>query len=99
MNFYKRQTGGVDVQSGDVTEAEAKSQAAALAHKFGGKQAKTRVDNLETIQVYPTTYDGELLHAPVWFMEYAHKGKQMFILVDGSAGAGMDGERPWVSLG
>jgi len=98
MNFDKRQTGGVDVQSGDVTEAEAKSQAAALAHKFAEKQAKTRVDNLESIQVYPTTYDGELLHAPVWFMEYAHKGKQMFILVDGSSGGVMDGERPGFSL-
>src|SRR5438445_355701 len=51
MSFDKRQTGGVDVQSGDVTEAEAKSQAAALAHKFAEKQAKTRVDNLESIQV------------------------------------------------
>src|SRR5439155_603421 len=79
MNFDKRQTGGVDVQSGDVTEAEAKSQAAALSHKFAEKQAKTRVDNLESIQVYPTTYDGDLIHAPVWFMEYAHKGKALFI--------------------
>jgi len=98
MNFDKRQTGGVDVQSGDVTEAEAKSQAAALSHKFAEKQAKTRVDNLESIQVYPTTYDGELLHAPVWFMEYSHKGKQMFILVDGSSGGVMEGERPAFSL-
>src|SRR3989442_275423 len=59
---------------------------------------KARVDPLESIQVYPTTYDGELLHAPVWFMEYAHKGKQMFILVDGSSGGVMDGERPGFSL-
>ncbi len=98
MNFDKRQTGGVDVQSGDVTEAEAKSQAAALSHKFAEKQAKTRVDNLESIQVYPTTYDGELLHAPVWFMEYAHKGKQMFIVIDGSSGSVIEGERPSFSL-
>src|SRR5436309_10194719 len=98
MNFDKRQTGGVDVQSGDVTEAEAKSQAAALSHKFAEKQAKTRVDNLESIQVYPTTYDGELLHAPVWFMEYAHKGKPMFIVIDGSSGSVIEGERPSFSL-
>ena len=98
MSFDKRQTGGVDVQGGDVAEAEAKAQAAALAHKFAEKQARTRVDNLESIQVYPTMYDGELLHAPVWFMEYEHKGKQMFILVDGSSGGVMDGERPGFSL-
>jgi len=97
-NFDKRQTGGVDVQSGDVSEAEAKAQAAALAHKFAEREAKKRVDNLESIQVYPTTYDGELLHAPVWFMEYAHKGKQMFILIDGGSGQVMNGERPAFAL-
>ena len=98
MNFDKRQTGGVDVQSGDVSESEAKAQAAALAHKFAEREAKKRVDNLESIQVYPTTYDGELLHAPVWFMEYAHKGKQMFILIDGGSGQVMNGERPAFAL-
>ena len=81
-SFDKRATGGIEVMSGDVSEGE----------------AKKRVDTLESIQVYPTTYDGELLHAPVWFMEYAHKGKPMFILIDGHAGAVMDGERPGFSL-
>jgi len=98
MNFDKRQTGGVDVQSGDISESEAKAQAAALAHKFAEREAKKRVDNLESIQVYPTTYDGELLHAPVWFMEYQHKGKQMFILIDGGSGTVMNGERPAFAL-
>ncbi len=97
-NFDKRSTGGVDVQGGDVGEPEAKAQAQALAHKFIEKEAKKRVDTLESIQVYPTTYDGELLHAPVWFMEYAHKGKAMFILIDGHSGQVMDGERPTFAL-
>ncbi len=98
LNFDKRSTGGVDVQGGDVGEPEAKAQAQALAHKFIEKEAKKRVDTLESIQVYPTTYDGELLHAPVWFMEYAHKGKAMFILIDGHSGQVMDGERPTFAL-
>ena len=97
-SFDKRATGGIEVMSGDISEAEAKAQASALAHKFAEREAKKRVDTLESIQVYPTTYDGELLHAPVWFMEYAHKGKPMFILIDGHAGAVMDGERPGFSL-
>jgi len=98
MAFDKRASGGVEVMSGDVNEAEAKQQASALAHKFAGKEAKKRVDTLESLQVYPTTYDGELLHAPVWFMEYEHKGKKMYILIDGHAGKVMDGERPALSL-
>ena len=98
MAFDKRRSGGVAVMSGDVAEAEAKQQAAALAHKFAEKEAKKRVDTLESIQVYPTTNDGELLHAPVWFMEYGHKGKAMYILIDGHTGQVMDGERPAFSL-
>jgi hypothetical protein len=97
-SFDKRQTGGVEVQSGDVSESEAKSQAAALGQKLAEHEAKKRVDNLESIQAYPTTYDGELLHAPVWFMEYAHKGKQMFVLIDGGSGQVMNGERPAFAL-
>jgi len=84
--------------SGDISEGEAKQHAAALAHKFAEKEAKKRVDTLESIQVYPTTFDGELLHAAVWFMAYAHKGKPMFILVDGHTGGVMDGERPGFAL-
>jgi len=98
LNFDKRQTGGLEVMSGDVSEAEGKAQAQALAHKFAEKEAKKRVDTLESIQVYPTTYDGELLHAPVFFMEYAHKAKAMFILIDGHSGQVMDGERPTFAL-
>lgn len=98
IGFDKRQSGGVEVMSGDVTEAEAKQQAAALAHKLAEKEAKKRVDTLESIQVYPTMADGELLHAPVWFVEYSHKGKSYYILIDGNSGQVMDGERPAFSL-
>lgn len=98
MPFDKRQTGGVEVMSGDVSEAEAKQQAGALAHKFAEKEAKKRVDTLESFQAYPTAFDGELLHAPVWFMEYQHKGKAMYILIDGHGGSVMDGERPAFAL-
>ncbi len=98
VNFDKRQTGGVEVQSGDVSEAEAKGQAGAFAHQIAEKQARSRVDNLQSINVNPTTFDGELVHTPVWFMQYTHKGKQMFILIDGHSGQVMNGERPAFSL-
>lgn len=96
--FDKRQSGGVEVMSGDVTEAEAKQQAGALSHKFAEKEAKKRVDTLESIQAYPTMGDGELLHAAVWFAEYTFKGKNMYILIDGHSGQVMDGERPTFAL-
>ncbi len=98
VNFDKRQTGGVEVQSGDISEAEAKGQAGSFAHQLAEKQAHSRVDNLLSIDVNPTTFDGELVHVPVWFMQYSHKGKAMFILIDGNSGTVMNGERPAFSL-
>jgi len=97
-NFDKRATGGVEVQSGDVSEAEAKGQAGSFAHTLAEQQARKRVDNLQSINVNPQTFNGELVHIPVWFMQYAHKGKQMFILIDGSTGQVINGERPAFSL-
>ncbi len=98
INFDKRQSSGAAVMDGDVSEAEAKQAAGGQAQKVAEREAKKRVDTLESIQVYPTMTDGELLHVPVFFVEYTHKGKQMFIAIDGNAGHVMNGERPAVSL-
>lgn len=97
-NFDKRQTGGVEVQSGDVAEAEAKSQAASFAQHLAEEEARKHADTITSINVNPTTFSGELVHVPVWFMQYTHKGKQMFILIDGNSGQVMNGERPAFSL-
>ncbi len=97
-NFDKRATGGVEIQNGDVSEAEAKGTAGSFAQGLAEQQARKRVDNLQSINVNPTSFDGELVHIPVWFMQYSHKGKQMFILIDGSTGQVINGERPAFSL-
>ena len=96
--FDKRQSGGSEVMNGDVTEAEAKQMAGAFAHKLAEHEAKKRVDSLDSIQVYPTMMDGELLHVPVWFVEYQFKGKPMYIAIDGNSGQVMNGERPAFAL-
>lgn len=98
VNFDKRSTGGVEVQSGDVSEAEAKGQAGSFAHALAEKQARQRCDTLQSINVNPQTFTGELVHVPVWFMNYEHKGKKMFILIDGNSQQVMNGERPAFSL-
>ena len=96
--FEKRKTGGIEVLNGDVTEQEAMQFAQSLGHKYAEKEAKKRVDVLESFVPYFQVSPGELLHAPVWFVRYRHKGKEMFILVDGNVSRVIDGERPTVSL-
>ncbi len=98
VNFDKRATGGVEVQNGDVSEAEAKGTAGTFAQDLAQQAARKKVDNLQSFNGNPQTFDGELVHVPVWFMQYSHKGKQMFILIDGSTGTVINGERPAFSL-
>ena len=97
--YDKKRTGGVEVLDGDVSEQEAMQFAQGLAQKFVEKEARRRVDVLESCVPYFQQAPGELLHAPVWFVRYRHKGvKEMYILVDGNANKVIDGERPAVSL-
>ncbi len=34
--------------------------------------------------------DGELLHVPVWFTRYDHKGKKIIFVMDGNSGAAIN---------
>ena len=98
-SYDKKKTGGVETLDGDVTEQEANQFAQSLAQKYAEKEARKRVDTLESFVPYFQQSPGELLHAPVWFVRYRHKGaKEMFILIDGNASKVIDGERPSVSL-
>jgi len=96
--FEKRRTGGIEVLNGDVMEQEAMQFAQGLGSKYAEKEARKRVDVLESFVPYPQQSPGELLHAPVWFVRYRHKAKEMFILVDGNTNRVIDGERPSLSL-
>ena len=98
-SYDKKKTGGVETLDGDVTEQEATQFAQSLAHKYAEKEARKRVDTLESFVPYFQQSPGELLHAPIWFVRYRHKGtKEMYILIDGNASKVIDGERPSVSL-
>jgi hypothetical protein len=97
--YDKKKTGGVETLDGDVAEQEAMQFAQSLAQKYAEKEARKRVDTLESFVPYFQQSPGELLHAPVWFVRYRHKGvKEMFILIDGNASKVIDGERPAASL-
>jgi len=61
MNFDKRQTGGVDVQSGDISESEAKAQAAALAKMKPGARGSS-VDAAARTLIDRTKYKGRFIH-------------------------------------
>ncbi len=60
--------------------------------------ASGRVDTLQSCSTNVTVGDGELVHAPIWFVHYSLKGDNYVILVDGSEGKVLGGGRPMFKL-
>jgi hypothetical protein len=56
--------------------------------------ASGKVDNLQLCNTNATIGDGELVHAPIWFVHYTLKGENYVILVDGSEGKILGGGKP-----
>ncbi len=56
--------------------------------------ASGKVDTLQTCSTNVTVGDGELVHAPVWFVHYTLKGDNYVIVVDGCEGKVLGGGRP-----
>jgi DNA-directed RNA polymerase subunit RPC12/RpoP len=56
--------------------------------------ASGKVDSLQACQTNMTIGEGELIHAPIWFVQYSLKGENYVILVDGSEGKVLGGGRP-----
>jgi len=86
------------ILNGDVTESEAKQKAQGSICAFQEAEAKSQLDVLSSINSKTKTEAGELLHAAIWFVKYRLNDKDYFILIDGSNGKIIKGERPAYSL-
>ncbi len=56
--------------------------------------ASGKVDTLQSCSTNVTIGGGELVHAPVWFVQYSLGGENYVILVDGCEGKVLGGGRP-----
>lgn len=56
--------------------------------------ASGKVDTLQSCNTNVIVGDGELVHAPIWFVHYTVKGENYLILVDGSEGKILGGGKP-----
>gem|GEM_PF-808189 len=56
--------------------------------------ASGKVDTLQSCSTSVTIGEGELVHAPIWFVQYSLGGDNYVILVDGCEGKVLGGGRP-----
>jgi hypothetical protein len=76
----------VKVLNGDISEDAARSQAKTLVDQLQSEKAHAKYHMIQQIRTESDVGDVELLHAPIWFARYDHKGKKIVLVVDANSG-------------
>ena len=78
------------VLNGDISEDVAKAQAKTLVDQLQSQKAHEQHHMIQQINTDMDVSDGELLHVPVWFTRYDHKGKKIIFVMDGNSGSAIN---------
>jgi hypothetical protein len=72
--------------NGDISEDAAKSQAKTLVDQLQSEKAHAKYHMIQQIHTESDIGDVELLHVPIWFARYDHKGKKIVLVIDANSG-------------
>jgi ribosomal protein L40E len=76
----------VKILNGDISEEVAKSQAKTLVDQLQAQKAHEKYHMIQSIHTDSDIGDVELLHVPVWFSKFDHKGNKIVLVVDANSG-------------
>jgi hypothetical protein len=77
---------GTKILNGDIGENVARYQAKTLVDQLQSDKAHAKYHMIQRLQTDIDVGEGELLHAPVWFARYDHKGGKIVLVLDGNSG-------------
>ena len=77
---------GIKTLNGDISEDAAKYQAKTLVDQLQSQKAHAKYHMIQQISSEEDVSDAELLHVPIWFVRYDHKGDKIILVVDGNSG-------------
>jgi hypothetical protein len=77
---------GIKILNGDIGEEAAKYQAKTLVDQLQSERAHAQYHMIQQLHTDLDVADSELLYAPIWFVQYDHKGKKLVLVVDGNSG-------------
>jgi hypothetical protein len=78
---------GIPVLNGDIGEEDAKNQARTFVTQVQSDKAHAQHHMIQQLNTEVDVGDAELLHAPIWFAKYSHKGKDIVLILDANVGA------------
>ncbi len=76
----------VKILNGDISEEVAKSQAKTLVDQLQSQKAHEKYHMIQSIHTDSDVGDVELLHVPVWFSKFDHKGNKIVLVIDANSG-------------
>ncbi len=76
----------IKVLNGDISEDVAKSQAKTLVDQLQSQKAHEKYHMIQQINTQSDVGDAELLHTPIWFARYDHKGNKVVLVIDANSG-------------
>lgn len=76
----------IKVLNGDISEDVAKSQAKTLVDQLQSEKAHAKYHMIQQLTTESEVGDVELLHAPIWFAKYDHKGSKIVLVIDANSG-------------
>lgn len=77
---------GIKTLNGDVGEEDARYQARTLVDQLQSDKAHQQYHMIQQIKTEVDLGEAELLHVPIWFARYNHKGSKIVLIVDGHNG-------------
>jgi hypothetical protein len=77
----------IKVLNGDIGEDVARSQAKTLVDQLQSQKAHEKYHMIQKIDTQMDVGESELLHAPIWFVKYDHKGNKIILVIDANSGA------------
>lgn len=80
----------VKILNGDINEDAAKNQAKTIADRLQSEKAHSQYHMIQQMETQEDVASGELLHAPIWFARYDHKGKKLILVIDANSGSAIN---------
>jgi len=74
------------ILNGDLGEDAARFAAEAYVKQLQSEVAHQKHHMVSNFQCNVQVSEGELLHTPIWYFRYDHKGQNVAVLIDGHAG-------------
>jgi DNA-directed RNA polymerase subunit RPC12/RpoP len=76
----------IKILNGDINEDTAKNQAKNIVDQIQSQRVHAKYHMIRQMETQEDVSSGELLHIPIWFAQYDHKGKKIILIIDANSG-------------